>query len=70
VIPNLPAHKSAWYLSDEEKDVAVSRLGKTKKASWDLTVFRRVLLSWQFWLLPMIFMRKSAILPLMQPCRL
>lgn len=59
VIPNLPVHKSAWYLTDEEKDVAITRLGKTKKASWDLTVFRRVLLSWQFWLLPMIFMLYS-----------
>ena len=59
VIPNLPTHKSAWYLTDEEKDMAVTRLAKTKKASWDLTVFRRVLLSWQFWLLPMIFMLYS-----------
>ncbi|KAH6645150.1 pantothenate transporter [Truncatella angustata] len=59
VIPNLPIHKSAWYLSDEEKDLAVTRLGKFKKASWDLTVFRRVLLSWQFWLLPLIFMLYS-----------
>ncbi|KAJ4290828.1 hypothetical protein N0V90_010023 [Kalmusia sp. IMI 367209] len=59
VIPNLPVHKSAWYLSDEEKDVAVTRLGTYKQASWDLTVFRRVLLSWQFWLLPMIFMLYS-----------
>ncbi|KAL1602631.1 hypothetical protein SLS60_006048 [Paraconiothyrium brasiliense] len=59
VIPNLPVHKSAWYLSDEEKDVAVTRLGKTKQTSWDLSVFRRVLLSWQFWLLPMIFMLYS-----------
>ncbi|KAL5416914.1 hypothetical protein PMIN04_007976 [Paraphaeosphaeria minitans] len=31
VIPNLPTHKSAWYLSDEEKDVAVSRLGNAAR---------------------------------------
>lgn len=59
VIPDLPIHKSAWYLSNEEKDVAITRLGKNKRTSWDFTVFRRVLLSWQFWLLPMIFMLYS-----------
>ncbi|KAK9416953.1 putative Pantothenate transporter [Seiridium unicorne] len=59
VIPNLPIHKSAWYLTKEERDLAVTRLGHFKKQSWDLTVFRRVLLSWQFWLLPLIFMLYS-----------
>jgi hypothetical protein len=37
---------------------AATRLGKPKKVTWDRTVFVRVLLSWQFWLLPTIFMRK------------
>ncbi|KAK6083006.1 major facilitator superfamily transporter [Seiridium cupressi] len=59
VIPNLPIHKSAWYLTKEERDLAVTRLGHFKKQSWDLTVFRRVLLSWQFWSLPLIFMLYS-----------
>ncbi|KAH7316917.1 pantothenate transporter [Stachybotrys elegans] len=59
VIPNLPVHKSAWYLTTEEKDWAVERLGKAHKQSWDLSVFRRVLLSWQFYLLPFIFMLYS-----------
>lgn len=59
VIPNLPQHRSAWYLTEEEKDHAIERLGKAQKQSWDLTVFRRVLLSWQFWLLPFIFMLYS-----------
>lgn len=31
-----------------------------RKQTWDATVFRRVLLGWQFWLLPFIFMRKSS----------
>ncbi|KAF7523779.1 hypothetical protein G7054_g11640 [Neopestalotiopsis clavispora] len=59
IIPDLPSHKSAWYLSPEEKEIAVTRLGNLKKQNWDLTVFRRVLLSWQFWLLPFIFMLYS-----------
>ena len=37
----------------------MTRLGQPKKLTWDRTVFKRVLLSWQFWLLPTIFMRKS-----------
>lgn len=35
----------------------MTRLGKTEKSTWDMTVFRRVLLSWQFYLLPLVFMR-------------
>lgn len=57
VIPDLPAHRSAWYLTDKQKSHAIERLGKARKHTWDATVFRRVLLSWQFWLLPFIFMR-------------
>ncbi|KAH8651428.1 pantothenate transporter [Xylariales sp. PMI_506] len=59
VIPNLPAHKSAWFLTEDEKEWAIERLGKSRKHTWDLTVFRRVLLSWQFYLLPWIFMLYS-----------
>lgn len=59
VIPNLPAHRSAWYLSKHEKDLAISRLGRARTQTWDLSVFRRVLLSWQFYLLPFIFMLYS-----------
>ncbi|VUC32964.1 unnamed protein product [Clonostachys rosea] len=59
VIPNLPSHKSAWFLTDEEKDWAVERLGKHKEFTWDITVLRRVLTSWQFYLLPFIFMLYS-----------
>ncbi|KAL3421069.1 putative h+-pantothenate symporter [Phlyctema vagabunda] len=59
IIPNLPAHRSAWYLTEGEKEHAVVRMGTAQKQSWDLTVFRRVLLSWQFWLLPFIFMLYS-----------
>jgi ACS family pantothenate transporter-like MFS transporter len=59
VIPNLPIHKSAWYLTKDERETAITRMGHTRQQNWDLTVFRRVLLSWQFWLLPFIFMRKT-----------
>ncbi|KAI0129904.1 pantothenate transporter [Xylariales sp. AK1849] len=59
VIPDLPIHKSAWYLTAAEKEHAIVRMGKSRQQSWDLTVFRRVLLSWQFWLLPLIFMLYS-----------
>lgn len=58
VIPGLPSHRAAWYLNKEEKDHAIARLGQPKKVTWDKTVFKRVLLSWQFWLLPTIFMRE------------
>jgi ACS family pantothenate transporter-like MFS transporter len=58
-IPDLPAHRAAWYLNAEQKEHAVARLGSPRKESWDRTVFKRVLLSWQFWLLPFIFMRTS-----------
>lgn len=59
VIPDLPHHKSARFLNEEEKECAIRRLGESRKTTWDLTVFRRVLLSWQFWLLPTVFMRES-----------
>lgn len=59
VIPGLPSHRAAWYLNKEEKDHAIARLGQPKKVTWDKTVFKRVLLSWQFWLLPTIFMLYS-----------
>lgn len=55
-IPDLPAHRAAWYLTDEQKEHAATRLGRSPKQSWDLTVFKRVFLSWQFYLLPLIFM--------------
>ncbi|KAL1979656.1 hypothetical protein VTN96DRAFT_5401 [Rasamsonia emersonii] len=58
-IPDLPAHRAAWYLTDEQKEHAATRLGCTPKQSWDLTVFKRVFLSWQFYLLPLIFMLYS-----------
>ncbi|KAL4899302.1 hypothetical protein BDW74DRAFT_183835 [Aspergillus multicolor] len=58
-IPDLPAHRTAWYLNAEEKDRAATRLGSPAKQSWDLTVFKRVLWSWQFYLLPFIFMLYS-----------
>ncbi|KAL1969770.1 hypothetical protein VTN77DRAFT_7279 [Rasamsonia byssochlamydoides] len=58
-IPDLPAHRAAWYLTDEQKEHAATRLGRTPKQSWDLTVFRRVFFSWQFYLLPLIFMLYS-----------
>ncbi|QUC21303.1 uncharacterized protein UV8b_05546 [Ustilaginoidea virens] len=55
-IPDLPHHRSAWFLSAEEQEYAIRRMGKAQEHTWDRTVFRRVLLSWQFWLLPTIFM--------------
>lgn len=60
VIPNLPSHKSAWYLSESERQWAIDRLGKPKKQDWDVTVLKRVFASWQFYLLPLIFMCKIA----------
>ncbi|KIV79645.1 hypothetical protein, variant [Exophiala sideris] len=65
-IPDLPSHRSAWFLSKDEKDYAATRLGSTRKHSWDLTVFQRVLLSWQFWLLPLIFMLYSLSVQMLQ----
>lgn len=62
-IPDLPHHKSARFLNEEEKEFAVRRLGESRKTTWDLTVFRRVLLSWQFWLLPTVFMRELPRMP-------
>ncbi|KAF7594696.1 hypothetical protein BBP40_008589 [Aspergillus hancockii] len=56
-IPDLPAHRAAWYLNDAEKEHAALRLGRSPKQTWDRTVLKRVLLSWQFYLLPLIFMR-------------
>ncbi|GAB0136863.1 hypothetical protein EsDP_00005151 [Epichloe bromicola] len=58
-IPDLPHHRSARFLSKDEKTCAIERLGRARKQNWDVTVFRRVLLSWQFWLLPTIFMLYS-----------
>ncbi|CAG7994808.1 unnamed protein product [Penicillium salamii] len=43
-IPDLPVHRAAWFLNDEQKEHAVTRLGALRKQSWDVTVFRRVLL--------------------------
>lgn len=40
---------------------AIRRLGESRKHTWDGSVFRRVLLSWQFWLLPTVFMRKYSL---------
>jgi ACS family pantothenate transporter-like MFS transporter len=57
-IPNMPDKQDAWYLTQEEREHAYKRLGEPRKYTWDRTVFKRVLLSWQFWLLPLIFMRK------------
>lgn len=57
-IPNMPDKQDAWYLSQEEREHGYKRLGEPRKYTWDRTVFRRVLLSWQFWLLPFIFMCK------------
>lgn len=58
-IPDLPAHRASWYLTNEQKEHAATRLGSLSKTSWDITVFKRVLLSWQFWLLPFVFMCRS-----------
>lgn len=69
-IPDLPHHKSARFLTEEEKEFAVRRLGESRKTTWDLTVFRRVLLSWQFWLLPTVFMREWPKLPPHRNCHL
>ncbi|KAL2822269.1 major facilitator superfamily domain-containing protein [Aspergillus cavernicola] len=49
----------AWYLNAEEKEHAATRIIVPSKQSWDLTVFKRVLWSWQFYLLPFIFMLYS-----------
>ncbi|OJJ61731.1 hypothetical protein ASPSYDRAFT_75763 [Aspergillus sydowii CBS 593.65] len=57
--PDLPAHRAAWYLSAEEKEHAATRIIAPTKYSWDLMVFKRVLWSWQFYLLPFIFMLYS-----------
>ncbi|CRG86974.1 Pantothenate transporter FEN2 [Talaromyces islandicus] len=65
-IPDLPAHKAAWYLTKEQKEHAATRLGATRQQSWDLTVFKRILLSWQFYLLPFIFMLYSLCVQALQ----
>lgn len=61
-IPDLPEHRVARFLSPEEKEWAATRLGKAEQSTWDRTVFRRVLLSWQFYLLPLVFMRRSSFI--------
>ncbi|KAJ5631170.1 pantothenate transporter [Penicillium longicatenatum] len=65
-IPDLPAHHAAWYLSDEQKEHAATRLGPFRQQSWDITVFKRVLLSWQFYLLPTLFMLYSLCVQMLQ----
>ncbi|KAF2212836.1 hypothetical protein CERZMDRAFT_67755 [Cercospora zeae-maydis SCOH1-5] len=60
-IPDLPEHKMARYLTEEEKDHAAKRLGTVEKTQWDWSVVRRVLLSWQFYLLPLVFMLYSLV---------
>ncbi|KAJ5564707.1 pantothenate transporter [Penicillium frequentans] len=65
-IPDLPAHRAAWYLSDEQKEHAATRLGPLRQQSWDTTVFKRVLLSWQFYLLPTLFMLYSLCVQMLQ----
>ncbi|KAJ5809960.1 pantothenate transporter [Penicillium pulvis] len=65
-IPDLPAHRAAWYLSDEQKEHAATRLGPLRQQSWDKTVFKRVLLSWQFYLLPTLFMLYSLCVQMLQ----
>ncbi|GIZ49520.1 hypothetical protein CKM354_001255000 [Cercospora kikuchii] len=60
-IPDLPEHKAARYLTEEEKDLAAKRLGEVGKTEWDWSVLRRVLLSWQFYLLPLVFMLYSLV---------
>ncbi|OAP55733.1 hypothetical protein AYL99_09885 [Fonsecaea erecta] len=58
-IPDMPSHRAAWFLTKAEREHAASRLGVSRKHTWDLSVFQRVLLSWQFYLLPTIFMLYS-----------
>ncbi|TLD34987.1 putative permease of the major facilitator superfamily [Venturia nashicola] len=58
-IPNMPNKQDAWYLTSTEREHAYKRLGEPRNYTWDRTVFKRVLLSWQFWLLPFIFMLYS-----------
>ncbi|KAJ5638035.1 pantothenate transporter [Penicillium lividum] len=65
-IPDLPAHRAAWYLSDEQKEHAATRLGPLRQQSWDMSVFKRVLLSWQFYLLPSLFMLYSLCVQMLQ----
>ncbi|OKL62733.1 hypothetical protein UA08_01137 [Talaromyces atroroseus] len=65
-IPDLPAHRTAWYLTEEQKDHAIRRLGVGRREKWDSTVFKRVLLSWQFYLLPLIFMLYSLCVQMLQ----
>ncbi|KAJ5226062.1 pantothenate transporter [Penicillium chermesinum] len=65
-IPDLPEHRSAWYLTAEQREHAFIRLGAPLKQTWDLSVFRRVLLSWQFWLLPFLFMLYSVCVQMLQ----
>lgn len=65
-IPDLPIHRAAWYLTAEQKEHAISRLGASRKESWDLTVFKRIFFSWQFYLLPFLFMLYSLSVQMLQ----
>ncbi|KAJ5099993.1 pantothenate transporter [Penicillium argentinense] len=65
-IPDLPVHRAAWFLNREQKGHAIARLGAPREESWDVSVFKRVLLSWQFWLLPFIFMLYSLCVQMLQ----
>ncbi|EME79707.1 uncharacterized protein MYCFIDRAFT_37601 [Pseudocercospora fijiensis CIRAD86] len=60
-IPDLPEHRAARFLRTNEKDIAATRLGKAEETSWDWSVLCRVLLSWQFYLLPLVFMLYSLV---------
>ncbi|ANB14412.1 Fen2p [Sugiyamaella lignohabitans] len=55
-IPDLPRHENAWFLSDEEKKLAIDRLQRhVPTETMSLRVVWRAVKSWQFWLMPFIF---------------
>lgn len=47
--PGQPAETNRWYLSQEEKELAISRLPPHKPTKLDWGVFKKVFGDWRFW---------------------
>ncbi len=47
--PGTPAQCTRWYLTEEEKELAVSRLPPHKPTPLNWGVFKKVLRDWRFW---------------------
>lgn len=53
--PNTPSTNTSMVFSSEERELAVDRLPPRAETKLDRTIFRRVLGSWRWWLLCLIW---------------